>query len=110
MALDRVELRLPEPSVSLEPRLGVRERAPAQAESMGTALDLPRDDAGVLEHTQVLRHGRLRNSEPGRGLADGRRAGGEPLDDQPPDGVGEGEKAAIELRRIVHLTVYNSRP
>src|SRR6185437_4384217 len=59
MALDRVELRLPEPSVSLEPRLGVRERAPAQAESMGTALDLPRDDAGVLEHTQVLRHGRL---------------------------------------------------
>src|SRR5690349_25010668 len=108
MALDRVELRLPEPPVRLEPRLGVRERTPAQAEPMGAALDPPRDHAGVLEHAQVLRDGGLRDPEPGGRLADGRRPGREPLDDRAADGMGEGEEAAIELRRTVHLEVYNS--
>src|SRR4051812_13901997 len=62
MTLDRVELRLPQLSVRLEPRLGVRERTPAQTESVCSAFDAAFDHAGVFEHAHVLRDCRLRDA------------------------------------------------
>ena len=74
-----------------------------EREAVRPALDHARDDAGLLEHLQVLRDRGLRDAEAAGGLADGRRARGEALDDAAADRVREG------LERIVNHTVNDIR-
>ena len=96
--------------MGLEPRLGVRERAPAQTEPVCPALDAPGDHAGILEDAEMLRDRGLRHAKPLGRLPDGRGPRREPLDDRASDGMREREEAAIELCLIVHLKVnYNDR-
>src|SRR5439155_16526999 len=63
LALDGLELRLPERAVRLEPLRRVGERTRAQAETVVPPFDRPADHPGLLQELQVLADRRLRDRE-----------------------------------------------
>ena len=103
MLLDGLKLPLPERAVQLEPILRFAQSPRPKPQDVRAARHRAIDDTRVLEDLEVLRHRRLRDAEPSRGLADARRARHEPLDDRPANRVREREKAAIQFGLIVHL-------
>ena len=74
-----------------------------EREPVRPALDHAGDDAGLLQHLQVLGDRGLGHPEAGGGFADGRRAGGEAFDDAAADRVRE------RPERIVNHLVNDSK-
>ncbi len=109
MSLDGLELRLLEPAMEIQPAGDLAQGALLEFQQMRPPTNGSAHDAGLLEHLEVLRHGRLRDAEPGRRLAHACRSGYEPFDDCSSCRMGERIEAAIEFRLIIHLEVYNSQ-
>jgi hypothetical protein len=72
-----IELKLPELTVSLDPRLRVAHRRSDQRRATYTTLAPDASEAGPLQHVNVLRHGRQRHVEPAGEFGDRMLAGRE---------------------------------
>src|SRR4051794_942396 len=95
--LHRVEAVLPEGAVGLEPLGRVAQRRAAQARRPKLRAAPALDEAGALEHPQVLRD-RLKGHRERRGeLVDRRLALDEPREDRPPGRIGERGERGAEL-------------
>ena len=103
VVVDDVEQASPARPLGIHPVGGPLERPRVEREPVRAPVDHADDDAGLLEHLQVLGDRRLGDREvPGR-LGDGGRALREPLDDPAADRMGEC------LERIVNHSVNSSR-
>src|SRR5262249_13091932 len=91
-----VETLLPEPPILLQPVAGVLERPGVEAAGPQLRLAAAGDQAGALQHLEVLGDGRQAHRE-GRGqLHDRDIAGSEAGKDRAPGGVGEGGEGSAE--------------
>ena len=94
--VDDVEQAPPEGALAIHPVGRLAEHVGLEREPVRPALDHARHDARLLQHLQVLGDRGLGHPEAAGGVADGRRACGEALDDAAADRVREG------LERIVN--------
>jgi hypothetical protein len=95
--------------VFFEPAGSGVERFGCEYHPMRAALDTPLDQAGIFEHTQVLRHGRQRDVERLGELSNRRGRSGQPLEDRAPHRMGEGTEGCIQRgRSIVNHWVNNN--
>ena len=93
------ELVVPEP---VQVRAQRREAAGVQpVDTLGPDGGIG-DEAGVLEHAQVLRDGGAAHGQAGRELADGVRPFRDELEDAAPRGIGEGGEHRIEPSILMH--------
>lgn len=98
VAGERVEARLPEPAVALDPAGGILHRARAADEPAAAypAVLRMRDEARALEDAQMLVDAGERDSERTRQFGDGGIAPREPGEDRPARGVGECREGGVE--------------
>lgn len=98
VAGERVEARLPEPAVALDPAGGVLHRARAADEPAAAhaAVLRMRHEPRPLEDTQMLVDAGQRDSERTRQFGDGGIAPREPCEDRPARGVGECREGGVE--------------
>ena len=102
IVVDGVEQAPPQGALAIHPVGRLAEHVGLERELVRAADDLAPQDAGLLQHLQVLRDGGLRDSEARRGVADPRGARGQALDDPASDRMRE------RLERIVHHMVNRS--
>src|SRR4051812_13996317 len=94
--VEAVEARLPEPTVALEPLGGVLERDRPEPRRAQLRAAPPLDQAGALEHAQMLADGLGGDGERRGELVDRGLALDEAREDRPPGGVGEGGEGGGE--------------
>src|SRR5262245_27474626 len=92
-----VEARLPEASIAVEPRGHLAQRLSAQPRRPQLGVAAALDQAGALEHPQVLGDRLHGDRERRRDLLDARLALGEASEDRAPRGIGERGEGRIEL-------------
>src|SRR5438034_11251908 len=92
MRVETVEAVFPKDAVPLHPLRRIAE--PSRLEPCGTQLRIPppRDEAGVLEHLEVLRNRGKRHVERLRELGDRSLPRREAREDRPPGRVGDGSE------------------
>lgn len=96
IALQCIELQFPEAPVVGKPGGGVAQRLGAQPHAMRTAQYFAVDEAGMLEHAQVLGDRRQRHAEGCRQFGDASLAVHESAEDGAARAVGEGREHRIE--------------
>ena len=104
-----VERTPPEVSMSFDPILSLLQPLFDEPEPMGAALHGAREQAGALEHAQMLRCRGLCDIEGRAQLAGGERtAAGEHREHRAPRPVPEGVERAVERMRMMyrHLAIY----
>ena len=69
---------------------------------MRTPLDRPNDEPGLLENAEMPGHGRLRDAEATRRLADRGRPERETLDDPAPDRMRERPKGIVIVSHLAN--------
>ena len=97
VGLEPVEALLPDVAVALGPLGDFLERRRLDPARPPLRLAPARDQAGALEHPQVLRDGRHAHVERLGELGDRALARGQPRQDRPAGRVGEGGKRGAEL-------------
>jgi hypothetical protein len=109
MARERVELRVPEAPVAVEPGRRGSEPCGHEATVLRPPLPPPGDEAGVLEHPEVLRDRRERDGE-GRGeLRHHRPAARQAGEDRPPRRARERGEDRIQGGGLTLNHVVNRR-
>ena len=88
---------LPEPPIALNPARGALHGARLEAAAPHAPLLGVREQAGPLQHPQVLVYSGERNAKGPRELADGRFTGGQLREDRAPGGVGQGGEHRVEI-------------
>ena len=94
--VDYVQQAAPEGALAIHPSGRLAERL-GLGVSVGAPVDRAGDDAGLLEHLQVLGDRGLGDAEAGRDVPDRRRPGGEALDDAAADRVGEALNGSLTI-------------
>ncbi len=82
----------PELAKALDPVGGVAQRLGDEAQPVLAAVPAAAQQAGLFQHTDVLRDGGQRQGERGGYRRDGRLAVAEADQDRPPRRVGQGEE------------------
>jgi len=100
-----VELLLPEPAVAVDPGGRLAHRARDEAAAPAAALAAALEQAGALQHAQVLGDRRQGHAERVGQLADGRLAGPQPRQDGAPRRVREGREGIAQDRFMVNHMV-----
>ena len=106
IGFERIQARVPELFVTLEPGLGLAEALGTQAEDMLAAEDAALDEAGALEDFQVLGDGVEGDAKGAGDFGDSGGAGLEADKDFPAGRIGDGAEDAVERQvRIFNHTV-----
>src|SRR5438445_618309 len=105
VAVEAVEALLPEAPIALDPVGDLPQALGLEPAGPPLRVAAPRDQAGVLEHLEVLRDRGKAHGEGLRELGDGRLAGGQTGEDRPPRGIGDrGERRAQRVGRHPYCT------
>lgn len=97
MLLYYVELPLPKHGVVVEPLARVAQTRGVELEPLRATLRLAAQNAGALQHPQVLGDGRLADRHAARRFADRGGAVGEAGDDLATHGVRESEEKRVQV-------------
>src|SRR3990170_8559442 len=92
-----IETLLPEAAISFQPFIGVLERARAEPAGAPLRLATARDQAGALQHLEVLGDRGQAHLEGLGQLRDGRLTRGQASENRAPGGIGEGGKGCAQL-------------
>ena len=99
-------------AVALDPDVGRFERLRLDAARAPLRVAAAGDQAGALEHLQVLRDGRLAHVERLGELVHGRLAEGQPREDRAARGVGQCEEGRVQAVGAAHtkpIRLYNHK-
>src|SRR5919109_1320602 len=106
-----VEPPFPACTTLMDPALGRLERRDLDRAGSNPADLFGADEAAVLQHLQVLEHGRKRHRQRLCEIAYRGRALREPVNDRPAARVGKRVKDPVERRiSLKHLLKYSARP
>src|SRR5205085_10705823 len=108
--VELLEVGLPMLAVALEPRAGLGERLRDEAARSALGVAAARDQAGLLQHLEVARDGRLRHREPRGELHHRSLAAGEAREDRPARRIGESGEGGVEAIGSQHSitpSIYN---
>src|ERR1700730_7337349 len=105
MSIETVEAVFPEVAIALGPIRNLPQRTRFQSTRSRLGRATARDEAGALQHLEMLGDRRLRHVERRRQLVDGRLPFRQTRENRPPRRIGEGRERRIE-RILSHSIAY----
>src|SRR5690349_11629867 len=100
---------VPDPAVAFEPVVQLAQRLRTELVEPLLRARLHVDEAGLLEHAQVLRHLGLRELEALADVVHRARPGEQQLDDAKPTRLGEGGERVVHGSVYAHARIFLSR-